>query len=204
MRGPLLWISPFAALWKREMVERLERQLRTEHPELYGDGFAGRLYMRPGRVELDRGMGIFVRDGVEIPEGALVGAYVGEVLDDMGGPYCFQLAAVRGHGRPEWIPVIDGRDAVYAGEEIQVAAYNHTCRRPTVRLVSFGVGPLKCKLAYATRRLRGNDELLFNYGPDYVCENGDFVALRAEFPGARMCSSSCQGGRCPCRSVLKY
>ena len=203
MRRRLFRISSNAPLWKRNMVAELERQLRAARPELYANGLARRLTVRRGAGAWNQGVGTFVRArAAEIPEGTLLGAYVGDFEDDTGGPYNLEHARVKGPRGAMWIPVVNGQLEVYQRKAYQAAAYNHTCSRPSVYFRSFGVGQLKCKLAFAKRRLRPNDELVWNYGSQYVRRFGNLAVLRQEFPSAHACR--CQGGQCPFNSILIY
>ena len=99
-----------------------------------------------------------------------------------------------------WFPVVNGQLEVYQKKVYQAAAYNHTCSSPTVESRSFGVGRLKCKLAFAKRRLWPGDELACDYGEQYVRRDGNLAELRREFPGAHACK--CYNGLCPFNSVL--
>ncbi len=199
----LFRISADAPQWQKDMVARLDRELRDAYPELFGEGLRRMLMVGRGRGDLYRGYGTYVRRrAAMIPRGTVLGVYVGNIEDDTGGPYHLQLPGVTGPRRERWFPVVNGQLEVYQRKVYQAATYNHTCSRPTVASRTFGGGRLKCKLAIAARRLWPGDELTWNYGEQYVHRHGNLAELRREFPGAHACM--CRNGRCPYNSVLIY
>ena len=159
-----LQIDPQEPEWRKQLVRELERALREQFPILFTDELTTILELRRER---GLGRGVFVRDGVTVARGVLVGAYLG-CVGSRYGPYSAEMLPVRMRGHPVWIPVIDGKELAMAGHIAHAALYNHTCSGATVKLVHFGSGRMRCALFYTSRKLRGGEQLVWNYGKNYA------------------------------------
>jgi hypothetical protein len=84
--------------WRKALVLELERELRDTYPQLFTDELGSKLELRRER---GKGWGTYVRQGVTLDKGELVGAYFGHV-GSRSGPYSALLRVVTIKGRERW------------------------------------------------------------------------------------------------------
>ena len=182
--------------WRKELVREMEQELRRAHPTLFTNELGRKLVMQRKR---GMGWGTFVREGAVLRRGELVGAYFGHV-GSRSGTYTASMEAVSVRGREKWEPAFDGKALVRARLISQAAAYNHSCSNATVYRKPFGSGKLRCALFFAKRRLVGGEQLVWNYGRDYVVS----ARLASKLPRWAALPCRCGPGRkCPAGAWLR-
>ncbi len=187
---------------RRAWARRVNGALRRSHRNLCGNMMDEFLEIREGV----RGMGVFVRAGVVIPQGTPLGFYWGEFAgrNTQEGAYVLSMPAFRagGYDGPLVRWEVNGRP--YPRRRpwrvTDAALYNHMCTGWSVEmcwLVPVAGGPSVME-AKALRHLYGGEELTWSYGTsgDYFVDPQ--VARRMRSRGEPVVRCGCRAPReCP-------
>jgi hypothetical protein len=165
----------------------MNEHLRLNYPQFF-DGSIGELLeikAAPGGA----GCGTWVKSGVVIPEGTVLGVYAGRLrLSGEHAPNAYIFAMPNFYWDRRLVSglEIDGSPAgfVTRARMVNVAQYNHACVAQTVRLERDFIytphGRCAVIVARASSTLTGPVQLCWNYGPGYTFSAAAATAATAE------------------------
>jgi hypothetical protein len=158
-----------------ELEQAMNAHLEEKYPQLFNGSLESLLEIRkaPGGA----GSGTWVKPGIGIPEGTVLGAYTGRLrLNGEHEPNAYIFAMQKFYWDRRLISTleVDGspRGPITRARLPNAAQYNHACGLQTIRLerefVRTPHGRCAVIVAKANYTLSGPIQLCWNYGPDYA------------------------------------